>query len=156
MKQKSLLIGLKTVNHKDEVMSVKIEMTENQRDLLKQYYQQRLLEIEKEVSEIREIIQQLKAPAPIFSNGGYDKNWSVFRKMIFILQNAGKPLTLPEIRKAAVNLEPDLDKRKFRDGVYTSLTVHSRDGGVLIKHKNHEDELFAYGLKENANFKWEY
>jgi hypothetical protein len=129
---------------------------------LREYYQNRLTSLQKELNEVSALLEQLESqvhtttqvngqgvlisPPVQISPGGYHPKWSLIKKAKFALKEAGRPLTSKEIVDLIIdNHDPAMrnERKRFMSSMSGTLSAHSKPGGIFKRQQN-ELEDFEY------------
>jgi len=103
-------------------------------------------DLEKDNEIQKQRIKELEsANKPLFKYQGYDKSKGWVYKLCFILERNGQKMTLQEIKKVCLSLEPDLDDRWINIDHYLAQILYSASiRGAVIKTKSKTERGYYY------------
>ena len=107
------------------------------RDDLKQAYKEVLL-LKKEAEALKEKLQAYEAP-----DDGYRKEWTWVRKIVFVLEHAGRPMRSPEIIEVLAKREEHL-RNHWNQAQYFSAFLNMALKAERIKREKRKGERGYY------------
>lgn len=131
-----------------------ISIPEQHLSQIREFYQGKIAELEKQLSDLRSVLSSLngssvKPQLPLIipdGNAGYNVNWSFSKKIKFIIQTAGHPITTREIVDTLVQkYEPqEQNNRKKVVATVSSILSTGAKNGSFIKTTDDSGQNLYY------------
>lgn len=139
---------------------ISLNVTEDERPELVEFYKARLDKLESEVLKAQKILQTLGYEGPFrlveastsnektSDRDQYRWNWSWTLKIKFVLQTAGKCLTTREIIEGIVKNEPELKRSSIVNSVSGTISAKVTKGILFKRYQDYPGGDYYVGLSE--------
>ncbi|MBD0288151.1 MAG: hypothetical protein ICV79_22400, partial [Flavisolibacter sp.] len=124
----------------DELLKEKEKALEVQYAVLKEVYEKYQL-LQKEHEQLRQKLMEYENP-----EDGYRKDWTWVRKIVYVLEKAGKPLRAKEIIEVLEKREPHLKNHTSKEQYFSAFINMAMKNERIKREKRKGERGYYYSL----------
>lgn len=132
-----------TTKEVEQLLQEKEKTLQAQYAVLKEVYEQYQL-LQKEHGELKEKLSKYENP-----DDGYRKDWTWARKIVFVLEMAGRPLRTREIIEVLEKREPHLKDHTSKEQYFSAFINMALKNERIKREKRKGERGYYYFLEDN-------